>query len=848
MVGQRFTPVDLEKDTTFHVDSGLPSEMWTIVQSSPAVFPPSFFLEVSDNLLRNPNLTSSHLFRAEIFYDSEKDVSFNSTPSSSRDLSTFIKHMRAEFQPRVVVGGYPGYALVRTVVRKLIPRNPKLDKPLVQTCHLFTARREVAIQEKPGTETRQNHERYLIIYIPHVSEVTDLPWYHPPVKELAILYTWTQPPLRDDAPGNISLFYKLFPGTTIDTRLSRIALNMLRVIHKHSTGRMGGYTKRVHHDIIVTQKIFQDTYTFLKGKYAEILIKDWVEQTPATKHVFEDLGIAAFLIELWTDMYGGGPTSDESAEWRKELENVEGTEHDRRKARAHRKFPGFVDIGCGNGLLVYILRQEGWHGWGFDARKRKSWGTYPKDVQEKLKVRLLVPGILAAEDETDYINNLTTGDSSTVNSFPTSTDSYTGASVDSGDHHSSLYDESLGSMESLNFREFDIPIAEQCMISRIESPAPDTEQQISEEFLRRDSINLDGPSSDESPFHSHTDTRPDHPLEVRTHNGVFPEGTFLVANHADELTIWTPLLAYLSKSPFIAIPCCSHNFSGARFRAPISVQFKRDHDASEKRNPFKMLNHAAEGVVTPIKAFLRTVSTPTLPQAQTDGINESKIADNASDNTFNSARNDTISFNTRRESPFGDRMDLLNLIPLKKGPIAESHRTSSPTNSLDEIKKAKDSKGKGSSPTGDQHFSKPPLPPRRPSLEDLNSAATPSVSNPYSTTSPTTNKSTAPSSTTKSSKQPSAYASFCSYLTSLTSVLGYVPEKEILRIPSTRNVAILGRRFAGEGGVEKIGLEERVKVVRAVVEKEMGVGMESVRMEWLGRGEGLKKPGKGGGH
>jgi SAM-dependent methyltransferase len=35
--------------------------------------------------------------------------------------------------------------------------------------------------------------------------------------------------------------------------------------------------------------------------------------------------------------------------------------------------PRFVDIGCGNGLLVYLLSLEGYTGYGIDLTKRKIW-------------------------------------------------------------------------------------------------------------------------------------------------------------------------------------------------------------------------------------------------------------------------------------------------------------------------------------------------------------------------------------------------------------------------------------------------------------------------------------------
>lgn len=69
----------------------------------------------------------------------------------------------------------------------------------------------------------------------------------------------------------------------------------------------------------------------------------------------EDIAIAAYLISLWQ--------------------------------KYHTSKPSFLDLGCGNGLLVYILSQEGYQGFGIDVRKRKIWDRYPEDV--KLEVIFL---------------------------------------------------------------------------------------------------------------------------------------------------------------------------------------------------------------------------------------------------------------------------------------------------------------------------------------------------------------------------------------------------------------------------------------------------------------------------
>jgi tRNASer (uridine44-2'-O)-methyltransferase len=46
----------------------------------------------------------------------------------------------------------------------------------------------------------------------------------------------------------------------------------------------------------------------------------------------------------------------------------------------------FIDIGCGNGLLVYLLTSEGYPGKGIDIRARKIWSFYPSEI--KLEVTI----------------------------------------------------------------------------------------------------------------------------------------------------------------------------------------------------------------------------------------------------------------------------------------------------------------------------------------------------------------------------------------------------------------------------------------------------------------------------
>jgi tRNASer (uridine44-2'-O)-methyltransferase len=40
----------------------------------------------------------------------------------------------------------------------------------------------------------------------------------------------------------------------------------------------------------------------------------------------------------------------------------------------------FLDLGCGNGLLTYILTAEGYQGLGMDMRRRRSWSLFDSSL------------------------------------------------------------------------------------------------------------------------------------------------------------------------------------------------------------------------------------------------------------------------------------------------------------------------------------------------------------------------------------------------------------------------------------------------------------------------------------
>lgn len=287
-------------------------------------------------------------------------------------------------------------------------------------------------------------------------------------------------------------------------------------------------------------------------------------------------------------------------------------EHEAETAPERPKFPGFVDIGCGNGVLVDILRREGYDGWGFDARRRKTWATFEPAIQKHLKQLMLIPQPLFQ----------TTSPVNCAN----------------------------GGILSHNFKS-----------SRTKG-----------------SDNEDNAS---------------------WHNGIFSTGTFIISNHADELTPWTPLLASISSSPFLAIPCCSHNLSGLRFRAP---------------------------------------------------------------SVFNSYSADSLA-----PSYFAANISKSKGVAIKiASPEIEDEQPAS----------------------GD--------------LNDLNAKAR--------------------------SKQPSAYASLCDWVSHLSGLVGYEVEKEMLRLPSTRNMGIVGRAITP--GFENEIFASKLERVRRIASLE---GADSVT--WVQR-------------
>ncbi|XP_018410473.1 PREDICTED: probable tRNA (uracil-O(2)-)-methyltransferase [Nanorana parkeri] len=101
---------------------------------------------------------------------------------------------------------------------------------------------------------------------------------------------------------------------------------------------------------------YSKLYQSLKEKYKD-MVKVWPEVTDPEKFVYEDVAIATYLLILWEE--------------ERLLNNLQ-------------KKQSFIDLGCGNGLLVHILSNEEHPGRGIDVRKRKIWDMYgPQTILEE---------------------------------------------------------------------------------------------------------------------------------------------------------------------------------------------------------------------------------------------------------------------------------------------------------------------------------------------------------------------------------------------------------------------------------------------------------------------------------
>jgi len=273
------------------------------------------------------------------------------------------------------------------LVRRLHGRRPDLDAPLDEVVACWQRQTpdgtDVAFQWRPVGQD-------------------PLPHYYPPVAWLAFVYSsrvtlaalvesgiWTGVPSVDLGPSHefgdvvVAIVAVPRPSTSAPAEspwhAAAVWPLLMDTLCRWGRSTEAGYRKRTAFDTIVPRDRFEARYRQLKAAHGH-WCQHWPESTDPKKFVFEELGIAAFILELWADdpeMQPGGCGA-------------------------------FVDLGCGNGFLTYVLSREGYRGYGVDIAARRIWSMYVAEgtgVQPDLRVAALDPSTATFPAHTWLLGN-----------------------------------------------------------------------------------------------------------------------------------------------------------------------------------------------------------------------------------------------------------------------------------------------------------------------------------------------------------------------------------------------------------------------------------------------------------
>nr|XP_031294074.1 probable tRNA (uracil-O(2)-)-methyltransferase isoform X1 [Camelus dromedarius] len=257
---------------------------------------------------------------AALHLDSLWDDFSQSLAGGNRELLTFLSGSGAESQPEAQ---HELDVVLRTVIPKTSPH-----------CPLGGPRKEIVVQDVPnGTVTflplEEGDEGNLKVKMSNVYQIqlsqNEGEWF------ISVLIFC---PERWHSDG-IVYPKPTWLGEELLAKLARWCVE----------GRQSGFKSTLS---LVSIMKYSKAYQELKEKYKG-MVKVWPEVTDPEKFVYEDVAIAAYLLILW---------EEERAE------------------RGLTAKQSFVDLGCGNGLLVHILSSEGHPGRGIDVRRRNIWDMY----------------------------------------------------------------------------------------------------------------------------------------------------------------------------------------------------------------------------------------------------------------------------------------------------------------------------------------------------------------------------------------------------------------------------------------------------------------------------------------
>lgn len=287
---------------------------------------------VMGSLVASPERNSKNILRADILFDETENGS-----AISRNT----------------------WQLKRRVIRRLLPFRPGFNASLEQLCSFYYAgegdSQSGLVVYTPIFRLRAGQEcnrldEYLV-GCTRASSAGEIPFYHPALLSLAYTYHGADS-TASSSQGTIGVELLCFPGQTVTPALQRVSQTLIKTVHAHCWGTAHSYKARVEHDRLVPRSLYQDVYVNLKHRWATYLTTEWKESTDPSKHVHEDLGIAAWLICFWRERLG--------TRHRDGAQTVTLTERPWLDDHATWGRPrgGFVDAGCGNGLLVWLLNNE----------------------------------------------------------------------------------------------------------------------------------------------------------------------------------------------------------------------------------------------------------------------------------------------------------------------------------------------------------------------------------------------------------------------------------------------------------------------------------------------------------
>ncbi|KAI9275724.1 hypothetical protein BDA99DRAFT_475751 [Phascolomyces articulosus] len=352
---------------------------------SEAVDPQSLFLQFAPNLyFDEPKRSNDPWISKDTNTTSDQDqvwytVAEQSVPTSIHPFWKTIKTWTNEphlLIPPIEKAEIISNTMDEIIQRKLIPKRKTKDAPLMETIEYHF----------------DGDDRGRVIYQPIVEPEktleTMLPFYYPKVKAYSFVYDATSLPRRhyDDSHSNNSeedydhdhdneeeeeeekkgmLRLQIIPlpgddqlTAMKDSKMQYALKTILHKLFKWCIQTRLGYKKRAQHDTLIPKETYVTMYQYLKAKYANDLVSNWTEKTDPQKYVFEDIGIASYLLCLWQ-------------------------QEDRK--------PTFIDLGCGNGLLTYLLTSEGYQGYGIDVAERKIWSKLRNGNHDQLRVEALYP-------------------------------------------------------------------------------------------------------------------------------------------------------------------------------------------------------------------------------------------------------------------------------------------------------------------------------------------------------------------------------------------------------------------------------------------------------------------------